>query len=56
MMDEGLMDVRYARFEFCGRRDFLGMYCLHLHMCKSCPECVIQGNAVVDGQQVGITI
>mmetsp|Transcript_117680 Transcript_117680/g.377616 ORF Transcript_117680/g.377616 Transcript_117680/m.377616 type:complete len:988 (+) Transcript_117680:2-2965(+) len=56
MMDSGLMDVRYARFEFCGRRDFLGMYCLHLHMCKSCPECVIQGNAVVDGQQVGITI
>eukprot|EP00930_Biecheleria_cincta_P056436 TRINITY_DN42567_c0_g1_i1.p1 TRINITY_DN42567_c0_g1~~TRINITY_DN42567_c0_g1_i1.p1 ORF type:complete len:863 (-),score=115.76 TRINITY_DN42567_c0_g1_i1:230-2818(-) len=52
----GAMDIRYARVEFCGQRDKIGRYCMHFHQAGSCPECVFQGNAVVESQQVGITI
>ena len=50
------MDMRYARVEFCGQRPVLGRYCLHFHVMKKCPRCVFQGNAVVDGEHVGITV
>eukprot|EP00443_Scrippsiella_acuminata_P042009 CAMPEP_0115286310 /NCGR_PEP_ID=MMETSP0270-20121206/61878_1 /TAXON_ID=71861 /ORGANISM="Scrippsiella trochoidea, Strain CCMP3099" /LENGTH=1525 /DNA_ID=CAMNT_0002703355 /DNA_START=436 /DNA_END=5010 /DNA_ORIENTATION=+ len=56
MMGSGIIDVRYTRLEYCGRRDKMGKYCLHFHMVGTCPKCVFQGNAVVDSQQVGITI
>lgn len=50
------MDMRYARIEFCGQRAVMGRYCLHFHLLKKCPRCVFQGNAVVDGEHVGITV
>lgn len=56
MMDGGIMDVRYTRVEHCGRRNMMGKYCLHLHRVGTCTDCIFQGNAVVDSQQVGITI
>lgn len=56
MHGEGIMDIRYTRIEYCGQRDAMGRYCLHLHLAGQCPECTLQGNAVVDSQQVGITI
>lgn len=49
------MDMRYARVEFCGQRPVMGRYCLHFHLLKKCPRCVFQGNAVVDGEHIGIT-
>ena len=52
----GYMDMRYARIEFCGQRAVMGRYCLHFHLLKKCPRCVFQGNAVVDGEHVGITV
>jgi len=52
----GLFDVRYTRVEWCGQRDVLGRYCLHFHMMGHCPACAFQGNAVVESQQVGITV
>eukprot|EP00933_Yihiella_yeosuensis_P028748 TRINITY_DN22577_c0_g2_i1.p1 TRINITY_DN22577_c0_g2~~TRINITY_DN22577_c0_g2_i1.p1 ORF type:complete len:1594 (+),score=244.66 TRINITY_DN22577_c0_g2_i1:990-5771(+) len=56
MSGQGIMDVRYARIEYCGQRDFMGKYCMHLHHGSHCPECVFQGNAIVEGSQVGITV
>ena len=50
------MDMRYARVEFCGQRPVMGRYCLHFHLLKKCPRCVFQGNAVVDGEHIGITV
>jgi len=52
----GYMDMRYARVEFCGQRPVMGRYCLHFHLLKKCPRCVFQGNAVVDGEHIGITV
>jgi len=56
MHGQGIMDMRYTRAEYCGQRDSMGRYCLHFHLGGQCPECIFQGNAVVDSQQVGITI
>jgi hypothetical protein len=52
----GYMDMRYARVEHCGQRPLMGRYCLHFHLMRICPKCVFEGNAVVNGQQVGITV
>eukprot|EP00928_Gymnodinium_smaydae_P064952 TRINITY_DN4816_c0_g2_i1.p1 TRINITY_DN4816_c0_g2~~TRINITY_DN4816_c0_g2_i1.p1 ORF type:complete len:1122 (-),score=90.09 TRINITY_DN4816_c0_g2_i1:315-3596(-) len=52
----GVMDVRYARVEYCGQRDILGRYCLHFHHAGDCPKCVFKGNAIYESQQIGITI
>ena len=52
----GYMDLRYSRVEYCGQRPVMGRYCLHFHLMKKCPRCVFQGNAVVDGEHVGITV
>eukprot|EP00933_Yihiella_yeosuensis_P025705 TRINITY_DN19943_c0_g1_i1.p1 TRINITY_DN19943_c0_g1~~TRINITY_DN19943_c0_g1_i1.p1 ORF type:complete len:922 (-),score=111.75 TRINITY_DN19943_c0_g1_i1:29-2410(-) len=52
----GIMDIRYTRVEFCGQRNLLGRYCFHFHLLGECPDCVFEGNAVVESQQVGITI
>lgn len=56
MTGTGYMDMRYARVEWCGQRPVMGRYCLHFHLMRRCPRCVFQGNAVVEGQHVGITI
>ncbi|CAE8605090.1 unnamed protein product [Polarella glacialis] len=56
MTGSGYMDLRYTRVEYCGQRPIMGRYCLHFHMMKKCPRCVFQGNAVVEGQHVGITV
>ncbi|CAE8721235.1 unnamed protein product, partial [Polarella glacialis] len=56
MTGSGYMDLRYTRVEYCGQRPIMGRYCLHFHMMKKCPRCVFQGNAVVEGQQIGITV
>eukprot|EP00440_Ansanella_granifera_P037063 gb/GFBE01040220.1/.p1 GENE.gb/GFBE01040220.1/~~gb/GFBE01040220.1/.p1 ORF type:complete len:1500 (+),score=225.46 gb/GFBE01040220.1/:1-4500(+) len=56
MTGSGYMDMRYARVEWCGQRPVMGRYCLHFHLMRKCPRCVFQGNAVVEGQHVGITI
>jgi hypothetical protein len=53
---QGTWDQRYVRMEYCGQRNVLGHYCLHFHLMSSCPSCVAIGNAIVDSQQVGITI
>jgi len=52
----GAMDIRFARVEYCGQRDVLARYCMHFHQAGHCPKCIFQGNAVVESQQVGITI
>jgi len=52
----GYMDMRYTRVERCGQRPVMGRYCLHFHLMKKCSRCVFQGNAVVDGEHVGITV
>ena len=52
----GYMDMRYARVEHCGQRPVMGRYCLHFHLMRKCPRCVFLGNAVVDGEHVGITV
>eukprot|EP00928_Gymnodinium_smaydae_P064950 TRINITY_DN4816_c0_g1_i1.p1 TRINITY_DN4816_c0_g1~~TRINITY_DN4816_c0_g1_i1.p1 ORF type:complete len:1034 (-),score=94.12 TRINITY_DN4816_c0_g1_i1:368-3340(-) len=52
----GVMDIRYARVEYCGQRDVMGRYCLHFHHNGNCPKCVFKGNAIYESQQVGITI
>eukprot|EP00927_Polykrikos_kofoidii_P025548 TRINITY_DN2292_c0_g1_i5.p1 TRINITY_DN2292_c0_g1~~TRINITY_DN2292_c0_g1_i5.p1 ORF type:complete len:1175 (-),score=137.28 TRINITY_DN2292_c0_g1_i5:107-3631(-) len=52
----GVMDIRYARVEYCGQRDIMGRYCFHFHMMGNCPDCILKGNAVFDSQQIGITI
>eukprot|EP00931_Biecheleriopsis_adriatica_P093048 TRINITY_DN667_c0_g1_i1.p1 TRINITY_DN667_c0_g1~~TRINITY_DN667_c0_g1_i1.p1 ORF type:complete len:1526 (+),score=218.47 TRINITY_DN667_c0_g1_i1:80-4579(+) len=56
MTGTGYMDMRYARVEWCGQRPIMGRYCLHFHLMRQCPKCAFQGNAVVEGQHVGITI
>mmetsp|Transcript_33320 Transcript_33320/g.59824 ORF Transcript_33320/g.59824 Transcript_33320/m.59824 type:complete len:643 (-) Transcript_33320:417-2345(-) len=56
MHGEGIMDIRYARVKYCGQRDFMGKYCMHFHHGGHCPDCVLQGNAIVEGSQVGITV
>ncbi|CAE8721049.1 unnamed protein product [Polarella glacialis] len=56
MHGEGIMDIRYARVEYCGQRDFMGKYCMHFHHGGHCADCVLQGNAIVQGSQVGITV
>jgi len=55
-MHGGVMKISYARLEFCGQRHIHGSYCLHLHLVGKCPECVFQGNAIDDSQQIGITV
>eukprot|EP00931_Biecheleriopsis_adriatica_P004358 TRINITY_DN106040_c0_g1_i1.p1 TRINITY_DN106040_c0_g1~~TRINITY_DN106040_c0_g1_i1.p1 ORF type:complete len:1261 (+),score=170.66 TRINITY_DN106040_c0_g1_i1:87-3869(+) len=52
----GVMDVRYARLEYCGQLDKKGRYCLHFHLMEHCPKCILKGNALVDTFQPGITI
>jgi len=52
----GVLDVRWARLEYCGQLDKTGRYCLHFHLMKHCPQCVLQGNTVIDSFQSGITI
>jgi len=56
MTGTGYIDMRYTRVEYCGQRDVMGRYCLHFHLLKKCPQCVFEGNSVVDSAQVGITI
>lgn len=52
----GIMDVRYARLEYCGQLNKKGRYCLHFHRMEHCQKCIFKGNAVVDSFQPGITI
>jgi parallel beta-helix repeat protein len=52
----GVMKLSYARIEYCGQRDVMGKYCMHLHLVGKCPECVFRGNAVDESHQHGITI
>jgi len=56
MFGEGAMDIRYARIENCGQHNTGGRYCMHFHGGGHCPNCVFQGNAIVDSSQVGIAI
>ncbi|CAE7614035.1 rliB [Symbiodinium natans] len=52
----GVMDLRFARVEYCGQRNFMGKYCLHFHHAGQCPDCTFKGNAVYQSAQIGITI
>jgi len=56
LVGEGVMDMRYARVEYCGQRDNMGRYCTHFHQAKHCSECILQGNAIVNSQQPAVTI
>eukprot|EP00122_Pirum_gemmata_P007993 Pgem_evm1s7355 len=53
---EGVMDMRYTRFEKCGQWDVLARYCMHFHEIGNCPDCVLKGNSVVQSYQSGITL
>ena len=52
----GSVRITYTRVEFCGQRDVLGKYCLHMHLLGHCPTCEITGNAVYESHQFGITV
>ncbi|CAE7249476.1 Cemip2 [Symbiodinium sp. CCMP2592] len=52
----GVMDIRFARVEYCGQRNFMGKYCLHFHHAGQCPDCTFKGNAVYQSAQIGITV
>ncbi|CAK0820097.1 unnamed protein product [Prorocentrum cordatum] len=57
MMGPGSVGVvRHARVEYCGQNGIKGRYCLHFHLLGQCPECIFQGNAIVESFQSGITI
>jgi len=55
--DEGaVLSLQYTRIEKCGQRGVLGKYCTHLHLVKSCSDCIIRGNAYEFGMQRGTVI
>jgi hypothetical protein len=51
----GSMQLRFTRVDNCGRIS-LGEYCTHFHHVNDCPSCLLQGNAIVNGCNKGITV
>ena len=53
---QGLLKMSYARVDTCGQSEVPGRYCIHMHVLKECPDCLIKGCAVEEGWHAGITI
>lgn len=56
MSGNGVLKMQYSRVEKCGQRGVRGKYCMHLHFMGQCPDCLIRGNAIENGQQRGIVL
>lgn len=52
----GTYRVQYVRVEKCGQRGITGRYCMHMHLMKECPNCLVKGNAIEFSQQRGIVV
>lgn len=56
MVGNGTYRLQYTRIEKCGQRGMIGKYCVHMHLLRRCPNCLIQGNSVEYSHQRGIVI
>ncbi|KAL3910723.1 MAG: hypothetical protein SGPRY_008954 [Prymnesium sp.] len=51
----GSMQLWHTRVEKCGRVKEK-CYCTHFHLANNCPDCKLIGNAIVDGNNKGVTV
>eukprot|EP00930_Biecheleria_cincta_P009405 TRINITY_DN11114_c0_g1_i1.p1 TRINITY_DN11114_c0_g1~~TRINITY_DN11114_c0_g1_i1.p1 ORF type:complete len:1517 (-),score=202.87 TRINITY_DN11114_c0_g1_i1:132-4682(-) len=56
MANGGLYQLTYALLENCGQDRTLGKYCAHMHLIGQCPSCRVEGNAIFQSENVGITV
>lgn len=56
LQGNGTFRLQYSRVEKCGQRGIVGKYCVHLHVAKQCPNCLIRGNSIEYSHQRGIVV